>query len=55
MQVLFIDEVGQISSELMAILNVILRTIRKSTTYLVELLIISTLDHIQLPPVNGNH
>ncbi len=34
MQVLFIDKVGQVSSQLMAILDIILRTTRQSNTYL---------------------
>ena len=40
-------------SQLIAILNGILRTIIHSNTYLGGLLIIGTLDHRQLPPVNG--
>ena len=53
-QVLFLDELGQVSSEMLAVLDIILRKVRNSNTYLGGLLIIGTLDHKQLPPVNGN-
>ena len=51
--ILFMDEIGQVSSQLMAILDVILRTIRQSNIYVGGLLTIGTLYHRQLPPVNG--
>ena len=52
-QVLFLDELGQVSSEMLAVLDIILRKVRNSNTYLGGLLIIGTLDHKQLPPVKG--
>ena len=45
MQVLFIAELGQVSTEILAILDIILRKIRNSNMYLGGLLVIGTLDH----------
>ena len=51
--VLFVDEIGQISSEMLSTLDIILRRIRNSNIYLGGLLFICTLDHKQLPPIKG--
>ena len=51
MQVLFIDEISQVSTEMLAIFDIILRKVRNSNIYLGGLLVIGTLDHKQLPPV----
>ena len=53
LDVLFIDELGQISAELLSILDIILRRIRNSPAYMGGILVISTMDAAQLPPVNG--
>ena len=42
-KVLYIDKMGQVSSELMAILNIILRKIRNSNTYIEGLHIIGNM------------
>ena len=53
MQFLFIDKLSQVSTEMLAVLDIILRKVRNSNIYIGELLIIGTLEHKQLPPVNG--
>ena len=53
MDVLFIDEVGQVSCELLATLDMILRRVRLSTQFMGGILLFGTYDHKQLPPVNG--
>jgi len=53
LQVLCIDELGQIPSEMLAALDIILRRIRNSSTPFGGLLIISTMDPLQLHPVRG--
>ena len=50
--ILFIDELGQVSCELLCLLDIILRSIRQSTTYLGGVLLICTMDHKQLCPIN---
>jgi hypothetical protein len=51
--VLFIDEIGQVSAELLSTLDILLRKIRNSNIFFGGLLIIASLDHRQLPPVKG--
>ena len=51
--VLFLDEIGQISAEMLSSLDMILRKIRNNNIFLGGLLFICTLDHKQLPPING--
>ena len=51
--VLFLDEIGQISAEMLAILDMILRRIRGNNIFLGGLLFICTLDHKQLQPIEG--
>ena len=53
LNVLFIDEIGQVSSELLSTLDILLRYIRNSNIFFGGLLIIASLDHRQLPPVKG--
>lgn len=53
LEVLAIDEFGQVSAELLSILDIILRTVRKNTSFMGGVLIIATMDNMQLPPVNG--
>ena len=54
LNVLFIDEIGQVSAELLGIIDIILRKIRDNDVYMGGILIIGTLDHRQLPPVEGH-
>ena len=51
--VLFIDEIGQLSSELLAVIEIILRRIRDNNIFMGGAIIISTIDHTQLQPVQG--
>ena len=51
--ILFIDEIGQVSAEMLGTLDVILRKLRNNDIFLGGLLIISTIDHKQLSPVRG--
>jgi predicted GIY-YIG superfamily endonuclease len=53
LEILAIDEFGQVSAELLSIIDIILRTIRKNSLFMGGVLIIATMDHMQLPPVNG--
>ena len=53
MHVLFIDEIGQVSAELLSTLDILLRQIRNNNIFFGGLLIIASLDHRQLPPVKG--
>ena len=53
MQVLFIDELGQVSTKMLAVLDIILRKVSILNIYLGGLLVIGTLDHKQLPPLKG--
>ena len=53
LNILFLDEIGQISTEFLALLDKILQFIRGNNIYMGGLLIISTLDHKQLQPVSG--
>ena len=51
--VLFLDEVGQISSEMLSCLDMILRRVRSNNIFLGGILFICTLDHKQLQPIEG--
>ena len=53
LDVLFIDESGQVSSELISTLEIILRILRGNTIPFGGVLIICTLDHTQFLPVKG--
>ena len=52
--VLFIDEIGQISSEMLSCLDIILRKIRNNNIFMGGVLLICTLDHKQLAPIDGS-
>ena len=47
------DEFGQISSELFATFDMIFRTIRNSNMFFGGVLILGTLDHLQIQPIDG--
>jgi DNA replication protein DnaC len=51
--VLFVDELGQLPAQLMSVLDIILRRIRNSNQYMGGVLLISTMDPQQLRPMNG--
>ena len=51
--ILFFDEIVQLPAELLGVLDIILRRIRDNNIFLGGVVIISTIDHTQLQPVNG--
>ena len=51
MDVLFVDEFAQTSAEMLGVLDIILRRIKKSNTYMGGTLIIFTMDHLQTTPI----
>ena len=53
LNVIFIDEIGQVSSELVSTLDIILRKLRNNDIFFGGLLIISTIDYKQLAPIKG--
>jgi len=53
LDMLFIDEIGQLSSELLAVLDIILRRLRDTNIFMGGVVIICTMDHTQLQPVEG--
>lgn len=53
LDILFFDEIGQLSSELLAVLDIIFCRIRDTNIFFGGVVIIGTIDHTQLQPVNG--
>ena len=53
LEVLAIDEFGQVSAELLSVIDIILRTIRQNSLFMGGVYIIATMDNMQLPPVHG--
>ena len=53
LDVLLIDEFGQVSAEMIAVMDIILRRIRDSTDFMGGVLVFATLDECQLRPVRG--
>ena len=53
LDVLLLDEFGQVSAETLAVLDIILRRIRDSTDFMGGVLLFATLDECQLRPVKG--
>jgi predicted GIY-YIG superfamily endonuclease len=53
LDVLAFDELGQISSELKSCIDMIMRRIRKSDQYMGGVLVLATIDPIQLRPIKG--
>ena len=51
--VLILDEMGQISAELLSVLDIILRCIRKNARYMGGILLFATIDILQLKPIHG--
>ena len=50
---LMIDELGQVSAQMLSILDLILRRIKRSSVFGGGVLLICTMDHRQLYPING--
>lgn len=53
MNILFIDELSQVSSEMLGTLDVLLRKIRNNDIFMGGVLVIGTLDQKQLAPIKG--
>jgi predicted GIY-YIG superfamily endonuclease len=53
LDVIFLDELGQISAETLSVLDIIFRRIRSCTRFMGGVLLISTKDILQLLPING--
>ncbi len=53
MDIIFIDELGQLSSDLMAILDIVHRKLRNSNVYFGGVLLVFTLDHTQILPYDA--
>ena len=53
--VIFFDEMGQVSSEFLATFDIILRRIRNSNIYMGGVLFIFSMDHTQIQPIEGHH
>lgn len=51
MNVMFLDEAGQISAEQLAVFDIILRKLRKSLAPFGGVLLLGTMDHTQLQPI----
>ena len=54
LDILFIDEMGQLSSELIAVLDIILRKVRETNIFFGGVLIIFTMDHTQIQPFDAS-
>lgn len=53
MDVLFLDEAGQISAEMMAVFDIIMRKLRQSQVPFGGVLVLGTMDHTQIQPIKA--
>ena len=53
LDVLFVDEIGQVPADFISVIDIILRRLRDSNIFLGGLLIICTMDHTQIQPINA--
>ena len=53
LNIIFADELGQLSAEELALYDIILRQVRNSTSFMGGVLLIGTLDHLQIQPIHG--
>ena len=53
LDILFIDECGQINAELLSVLDIILRKVRDSSLFMGGVLLVGTIDQVQLRPITG--
>ena len=51
--IIFFDEMGQVSSLLLSMLDMILRKVRHSNIYMGGVLLIFSMDHTQIQPIDG--
>ena len=54
LDVLFVDEIGQVPDEIVSVIEIVLRRVRDSQVFFDVLLIVSTMDHMKLQPVRGS-
>ena len=52
--IVFLNEAGQISAELLSVLDIILRQIRNNNTPFGGIIFLCTIDHTQLAPIKEN-
>jgi len=53
LHILFLDEMGNTSAEILCVLEIIFRYFRNNTAYMGGVLVIATMDHKQLPPIRS--
>ena len=53
LNVVFADELGQLSAQEQSIYDIIFREVRGCSTFMGGVLIIGTIDHMQIQPING--
>ena len=53
LNVIFADELGQLSSEDLSLYDIILRHVRGSNIFMGGIIIIGTIDHLQIQPIHG--
>ena len=53
LDVIFTDELGQLSAELITLYNYILRQVRGITSFMGEIFMIGSLYHLQIQPIDG--
>ena len=53
LNVLFVDEIGQLSADIISVFDIILHKIHNNNIFLGILLLIATIDHTQLQPMKG--
>ena len=53
MDLLFVDEIGQVSAQLLSVLVMIMRKVKDNDIFMGGVLMICTMDHKQLEPVTG--
>jgi hypothetical protein len=53
LDVLFLDEIGQLPAEMLSTIDIILRRVCNTDIFMGGVIIISTMDHTQLQPING--
>ena len=54
LDIIFVDEIGQVPAEFLSIIDIIMRRIRDNNIFLGGLLIIGSMDHTQIQPINAN-
>ena len=55
MNVIFLDEAGQMPAELLSVLYIVLRQVRSNNIPFGGVIFLCTMDHTQLAPIKGKH